>query len=149
MFRLSKVFSLYNLRSHTICIRTIKALPRTQDGKLIQDKKYKMVQYQHTLLLSQGYDIPEKLSEEMMEELILTKSDNVRIELMKRYKEMKEPKEKIKKNPEDLKRVVNKDCTLFNRVYKQYIMQCYRLNHISSFIHKRNPLIIDFEFLNK
>ena len=56
----------------------MKGLPRTQDGTLIQDKKYKMVQYQHTLLMEQGYDIPEKLSEEMMEELILTESDSDR-----------------------------------------------------------------------
>ena len=68
---------------------------------------------------------------------------------MKRYKEVREPKEKIPKNPDDLKKVVSKDCTIFIRIYKQHMLQCFRQNQMSSFIHKNKPLIIDFEFLNK
>ena len=74
MLKFSKVLSPYNFRCRLLCVRTMKSLPRTQDGKLVQNKEYKMVQYQHTLLLEEGHDVPEHLSEEMMEELILTKN---------------------------------------------------------------------------
>ena len=56
----------------------MKSLPRTNDGKLIKNKEYKMIQYQHALLLEDGYDVPEKLSEDMMEELILSKNKQQR-----------------------------------------------------------------------